>query len=426
MPSLLFLGCLCCAAPAPSAEGRVATRAEQQRAALVSHLERVGLTATPAAAREFLRTHAPTSVWRQELQPRLLQLGDAQFQQRERVQDQLSGEPWLPSASLMQASQHSNLEVAWRARRLQSRYGGRHGQTLRAVAALAVTPADDQAVGKEAVDLLRPWLAETTDPALRQYLASLLPADPDAKRPEVRASVSDWARAPLGSGTLVATGTRGLAGEFDPQGRLTWRVPFRAWSAERLSSGTTLLASLEEQQVVEVDGEGRRVWSYGPVSATRAKPLTNGHILLADYNGSQVLEVARDQTVVWRYAAPDRCFDAERLINGHTLVACANLIQEVSPGGDVVWQWQLRGRLNGFQALPSGRILVANFAANEVAELDDSAQVVWRAAEPQPSDAFRLPDGHTLVTSATRVVELDERGQVVRVVTTARYGSARR
>jgi hypothetical protein len=108
------------------------------------------------------------------------------------------------------------------------------------------------------------------------------------------------------------------------------------------------------------------------------------------------------------------------------LVATANSIQEFAFDGVVVWQWQVRGRLNGLQSLPDGRVLVANYGANEVAELDNDGRITRRIAEPQPSDAFRLPNGHTLVATATRVVEFNDMGELLRVLATARYGSARR
>jgi hypothetical protein len=184
--------------------------------------------------------------------------------------------------------------------------------------------------------------------------------------------------------------------------------------------------TVEEQAVVEIDREGQVLWRYGPVAATLAKPLANGNLLVVDYPGGRVLELGRDRSIRWQYSVDEPCFDAERLNNGHTLVATANLIKEIAFDGGTVWQWQIRGRVNGVQALSDGRILVANYGANEVAELNDEARVVRRIDEPQPSDALRLANGHTLVATATRVVEFNPSGELLRVLTTARYGSARR
>jgi hypothetical protein len=237
---------------------------------------------------------------------------------------------------------------------------------------------------------------------------------------------SPYARESLGERTLIATGTRGVAVELDGAGQELWRMPFRAWSAERLANGATLLASVEEQAVVEVDRDGKVLWRYGPVAATRAKPLANGHVLVVDYPKGRVLELGRDQSIRWQHTVDEPCFDAERLENGHTLVATANVIQEIAFDKTIVWQWQVRGRLNGVQALSDGRVLIANYGANEVAELDDDGRIARRIEEPQPSDAFRLPNGHTLVATATRVVEFNPAGELLRVLATARYGSARR
>lgn len=389
-------------------------------------MHRNGVAPATDAARRFLRDVGPQGARRSSIQERLVKLGDPEFQVREGATRSLCEEPWVPATLLDRLASSADPEVAWRARHIRQIAGVRHDQMLRAVATLALGTSG---TGDERFADLRPVVDDAGDRLLVAYLQSLLP-DPSRAAPNAQAANSGtssvYGREALGANTLVATGARGLACEFDPAGKEVWRMPFRAWSAERLGGGRTLLASLDEQQVVEVDQRGRVTWKYGPVGATRAKPLANGHLLVTDYPAGRVLEVDRDRSVVWEYRAPDPCFDAERLLNGHTLVACANVVQEVSPEGRVVWQWQVRGRLNGLQSLPSGRLLVANYGANEVAELDDVGQVVWRLEESQPSDAFRLTDGHTLVTSATRVTEFDGAGKLVRVLTTARYGSARR
>lgn len=431
----------------------------RQRSAMESHLSHVGIEPTPLGARRFLAGFAPAGTATRRLNPLLESLGAADFSQREAATQRLSEEPYVPESWLRRAAASADPEVQWRVTQVMATAGVRHSQTLRAICVIAWGPADssrassppapkpatalsdrkapatrlvDEPLASEkAAELVESLVRESTDPSLVAFVRQQFPSGRRelSKSPQLQSRPLPWPaiydRATLAEKTLVATGTRGVTLEIDAASATRWRLPYRAWSAERRSSGLTLLASLDEQRIVEVDSTGQVLWTHS-LAATRAKPLAEGRVLAVDYPAGQVVELLRDQTEAWRYQAPDPCFDAERLPNGHTVVACANLVQEVSPLGEVVWQWQVRGRLNGLQALASGHLLVANYGANEVAELDDAGAVVWKISEPQPSDAFRLRDGHTLVTTAQRVVEFDSEGKEVRVLTTAKYGSARR
>lgn len=233
-------------------------------------------------------------------------------------------------------------------------------------------------------------------------------------------------RGDLGGNTLISTGRLGQVLELDPRGEVAWRFPIRAWSAEKLPNGNVLIASLEEQRLVEVDSVGNTRWELPGIGATRAKPLANGNLLVADFAGKRVLEINRRRTIVWQHATGESCFDADRLPNGHTVVGCSNLVKEITPDFRKVREWPIFGRLNGLQALPNGRILVANFGSNEVVELGDTKDELWKYSIPQPSDAFRLSNGHTLITTTSRVVELDGQKQLVREWAKSDYGSARR
>ncbi len=380
------------AAAAAVAAPPAGPRAAKQHAAFERFLVQRGVEPTREKLAAFFRDRQPDGSCFIALRAEFQRFRDPEFAVREAALRSLAAEPWIPPQLIREFSQAPEPEVRWRTRRVQQLAGAAQEHCARVAARLL------EAAG----------LADVT--------RSLAPVPPP----------SPYARQSLGDRTLIATGTRGVAVELDNAGKELWRVPFRAWSAERLAGGATLLASVEEQAVVEVDQNGQVLWRHGPVAATRAKPLANGHLLIVDYPKGRVLELARDQSIRWQHTVDEPCFDAERLDNGHTLIATSNVIQEVAFDGAIVWQWQVRGRLNGLQALNDGRILVANYGANEVAELDDEGRSTRRIDEPQPSDAFRLPNGHTLVATATRVVEFNAAGELHRVLTTARYGSARR
>jgi hypothetical protein len=157
-----------------------------------------------------------------------------------------------------------------------------------------------------------------------------------------------------------------------------------------------------------------------------AKPLANGNFLISDFNGKRVVEMARDKSIVWEQPTEQECFDSDRLPNGNTIFGCPNLVREVTPEHELVREWKIEGRLNGFQALPSGNILVANYGAGEVYELTPDGRRVWSFKEPSPCDVFRLPEGSTLISTGARIIEIGPDDKLIRVICDAQYGSARR
>jgi outer membrane protein assembly factor BamB len=232
-------------------------------------------------------------------------------------------------------------------------------------------------------------------------------------------------RGDLGGHTLIATGGLGKISELDGRGNVVWQHAMQAWSAEKLPGGHVLVASHWENRVCELDERGKVVWEHQGLSAIRAKPLPGGRVLIADFSGNRVVEADQQGTIIWQHETPDQCFDAERLTSGNTLFACPNLIREVAPSGETVRQWTCEGRVNSLQVLPSGRLLLANYGQGRVVELDDTGRVTWEHKIPRPSDAFRLPGGRTLITTAEQIIEIDLAGRTIREISAAVNGGAR-
>ncbi len=233
------------------------------------------------------------------------------------------------------------------------------------------------------------------------------------------------ARGDLAGNTLISTGSAGRVIEMDQAGNVVWSYDVDAWSAEKLTNGNALIASYNESTVLEVDRAGNIVWEFPGVKAMTAKPLLSGNILIADFGGNRVLEVNRKKEIVWQQKTPASCFDADRLPNGNTIYGCPNVVCEMTPDGKTVHEWRITGRLNGLHALDNGNVLVANYGQSKVYELTRDNQVVWEFSEPSPCDVFRLPNGHTLVATAARVIEIGLDNTTVREFTKAKYGSAR-
>jgi len=147
-----------------------------------------------------------------------------------------------------------------------------------------------------------------------------------------------------------------------PTGVTLYR-PDRAWNGYVLFDGRNTRSYL-----IDMNGRDVKVWSYSGFPSEMIEPeLTGGkrgHVLLQKepdpFNNETLLEVDWDGNVVWEWGdkAPGgsarQNHDLARLANGNTLVLAKRIhvvpslsdkpvndqaIYEVTPGGEVVWQW---------------------------------------------------------------------------------------
>lgn len=227
---------------------------------------------------------------------------------------------------------------------------------------------------------------------------------------------------------LLAFGYRNKVVELDAEGKEVWTYPAQgAFSAEKLSNGNVLIACYGPNEVVEVSPQKKIVWQLSVPSCLNARPLPNGNVLVACHTARKVLEVDRGKHVVWKYSSRDNCYDAHRLPNGNTMISSDKGIVEVTPGGKTVWQWKpANGRCYGFHPLPNGHILAALYSAGAVREITRDRKVVWSFDERGAFDAFRLPNGNTLVSSSRRFVEVDRQRKVLWTHAGNQHGRARK
>ena len=234
--------------------------------------------------------------------------------------------------------------------------------------------------------------------------------------------------------TLIASRTNEVL-EVTPGGKPVWSYTrladnptlLNVYSAQRLPNGNTLIVDRRADFVIEVTPAKEIVWRYGaqtdslqpgslydPFSAVR---LANGNTLIVDNRGgTRVIEVRSSDygpadpalgytadSIVWQYGrAGDAGIGtnqlasprfAQRLANGNTLITDAgdqvyagHRVIEVTPGGDIVWQYGVAGEV--------GR---------DLGHLD------------KPAAAQRLANGNTLIVEETgpRMLEVDGSGSVV-------------
>ena len=234
---------------------------------------------------------------------------------------------------------------------------------------------------------------------------------------------------PLGH-TLLAHGYRGGVKELDPTGQVVWDFSIKgAWAAERLRNGNTLVASYSERRIMEVDTEGEEVWSFKTPNLN-ARELWNGNILVAAYSDQRIIEVDRKQNeVVWEFAAQNSVHDAVAVGKDRILFVWKQGVREIKRSGEIVWEWigtEDQSKLYGVQRLDNGNTLIADYGLGRVVEVARNKEVVWEIAVSRPSDAFRLPNGNTLITTSREHIEVTPQKEKVWIWPGARSGSARR
>lgn len=181
---------------------------------------------------------------------------------------------------------------------------------------------------------------------------------------------------------------------------------------QRLPDGLTMIAETGNRRIIEVDAEDKVVKSIPLVvehpdthrDTRRARKLANGHYLVCHERDGTVREYDDAGKVVWSYklglgdrpATPGHgghgtdVFNAIRLPDGNTLIACGNnnRVLEVSPGGEIVWKIdhdELPGIklawVTSLQRRPNGNVIVGNTHAGpenpQLFEVTRDKKVVW-------------------------------------------------
>ena len=217
------------------------------------------------------------------------------------------------------------------------------------------------------------------------------------------------------------------------------------FDAELLANNNILFV-LPRSGVYEIDRNGKVVWSYLTVKISHdADRLPNGNTIFVfgsddQKSDAQVTEVNPKGEIVWQWYAKDY-FDkppyasisdegwthtnaVTRLTNGNTLISLRNFdfVVEVDPQGAVV-RTIGEGILDNQhdpEIQPNGNILLANHdRPHRAVEFDPkTGKIVWQSAGFEKDatpvrDANRLPNGNTLITGSTKIVEVTAEGKIV-------------
>jgi HEAT repeat protein len=215
--------------------------------------------------------------------------------------------------------------------------------------------------------------------------------------------------------------------------------------------GYTLLVQQQENTVTALGPDGKQRWALTGLEAPLdAQVLANRHILVAE--STRVTERDLGGTVLWKLDGVNPV-SVQRLPNGNTFIPCNNVLIEVDRRGKEVLRAMV-AEIAAAHRLPDGRIVA--FDRNAVVQFDKAGQEVKRSPvmiggagcnevldnghvltlspgmgnctefdqdgneinhfdAQGASHAFRLPNGHTLVTiRGTKYVELDKNWQQIK------------
>lgn len=155
------------------------------------------------------------------------------------------------------------------------------------------------------------------------------------------------------------------------------------------------------------------------IAAQQAWPAIDGkgRVLLADYQANQVLAFEGDESTTL-FADLRMVMSAVPLLGGGHLVTVygTNQVIEFDAKGEEVWAFGKTHEPSDAERLPNGHTLIADSGNQRVIEVDRAGDVVWSYEEKiLPIDADRLANGNTLIANynAGGAIEVDPSGKVV-------------
>jgi hypothetical protein len=166
------------------------------------------------------------------------------------------------------------------------------------------------------------------------------------------------------------------------------------------------------------------VWEYSCMGGMNPHRLANGNTLINEAFADRVIEVSPDGEIVWEYTRVVYPTDSERLENGNILIADKGnkRVIEVTPDKEIVWEYLGNGgqeltALYGVRALDNGNVLIADQGNMQdmdslarIIEVTPDKEIVWEYGGPAmeficPSLGGRLANGNTLIAECTGMFE---------------------
>jgi hypothetical protein len=216
--------------------------------------------------------------------------------------------------------------------------------------------------------------------------------------------------------TLGIEYNTGRVWERAPDGTVRWEITHLRgpMEAQVLRGGRVLIAESNACTVSERDFRGNVLWQTKlDVQPTGCQRLPNGNTFISTYQS--VRELTPDGKVAYDFKLPAGSNAIRKHRNGHIVYAAEEGIVELDTTGRQVRTVPLprQSMYVGLHEVPGDHFLVANSSTGQVLEVDAAGKVLWKANVPGACGVWRLPNGHTLVATNGRVVELNKAGTEV-------------
>jgi len=193
--------------------------------------------------------------------------------------------------------------------------------------------------------------------------------------------------------------------EVDADGRVVWSTDAAAQpvSVRENGDGERLVADRGRGVVMLFSAAGDLVHRLPVPTPAEADFLPNGNLLVTSLGKRAVEEIDRQGKVVWSFDQLHGPRDADRLPNGNTLI-CDDLpprVIEVSPEGEVVWLFSKGLKLpTDAEWVSDDEILVADYNAHVVMSVARDLTDRWQLNYiGHPTEIHVLPDGTGLVSA---------------------------
>ncbi len=223
--------------------------------------------------------------------------------------------------------------------------------------------------------------------------------------------------------TLYVQNQNGMITEVDRDGRQRWQITGLQgpMDAQALPNNRVLVAEFNLRRVAELDVKtGKPIWQKQfntfPSSARR---LANGNTLIVTQNQILELDVNGRETVLVTRPLND-ILSAARVRDGQfVMISNQGQVFRLDATGKELKNFRLQAVTNyGNDILPDGSVIVPVQFQNKVVAYDPEGKVLWESSPVlQPTSAFRLPNGNTLVNSQQfpkgLAVELDKMGKQI-------------
>jgi len=222
-----------------------------------------------------------------------------------------------------------------------------------------------------------------------------------------------WA---LPGGNLLFTTGHGVK-EVTTDGKVVFRYESKSeiYACQRLPDGNTFVGECNAGRLLELTPSGAIAKEIrllpegtdgGHLYMRNARRLPDGHYLVAHYGAQVVREYDAHGKTVREIPAASGPHSVVRLPDGHTLVACGDLVKdgarvfEVDAAGKTVWEIGSRDLpgirlkvMTGLQRLPNGNTVLSNWQGHEstrgephAIEVTPDKRVVWVFDDREAAD----------------------------------------